>query len=226
MRALALSLLLPIAAQAQSCNLACVAHQTEAHLLRPGLVERHGERLVVITGPGKLVFDDNKKACGDGNAGDCAIYDVVAVPTGAVAIRKFGFEGSDIWLIDTASGRKTVLTGVPVFSPDGHRFVVSQFSNDSDHNLEIWRQNRDGLTLEWSHPFKQSFAEDPALLHYPSDPKLALPPVFQVTHWQGDRIALAVSTDDRKHHWTGSLIRDGKGWHLSAKSPPGLLSRE
>jgi hypothetical protein len=226
MRLLLALLLLPIAAQAQSCNRACEARKAEPHLLKPGQTERHGDRLVVITKPGKLVFDDNKRACEDGNANDCAIYDVAAALPFGVVIRKFGLEGSDSWLIDTASGRKTVLTGAPVFAPDGRRFIVGQFSNDSDNNLEVWQRDGDAVRLEWAHPFKQSFAEDPALLHYPSDPKLALPPVFQVTSWQGDRITLAVSTDDQKYHWTGSLVRDAKGWHLSAKSPPGLLKRE
>lgn len=224
MRALAFLLLLPIAAQAQTCNLSCVARRAEAHLLRRGVTERHGDRLVVYTGPGRMVFEDQKQACDWGNAQVCAIYDVVASPPGTVAIRKFGFEGSDCWLIDMASGRKTMLTGVPVFSPDGSRFVITDFSNNSDNNLEVWM--RDGMRLEWAHPSKQSFAEDPALLRYPSDPRLALPPVFQVTGWQGDRIALAVSTEDRKRHWAGSLTRDSEGWHLSAKSPPGLLNPE
>lgn len=220
-----LLLLLPLAAQAQYCNYACEAQKTEAHLLKTGLAERSGDRLTLIAGGQTLVFTDNAMACETADAGNCALYVLIANVPGSLAVEKFAFEGSDSYLINTRTGRKTILTGVPVFSPDGHIFVVTQFSNDSDDNLEVWRRNDDGATLEWAHPFKQSFAEDPALLNYPSNPNLAIPPEFRVTGWRGNRVTLAVSTDDRLHHWTGALIHDAGGWHLSAKSPPGLFPK-
>jgi hypothetical protein len=216
MRIVLVLLLFPVTALSQSCNWACEARKAEVHLLKPGVAERHGDRLVLVTGPGKQVFDDNKKACDDGNAKDCAIFSLVATAPGSLAVEKFEFEGSDTYLIDTPTGRKTMLTGVPVFSLDGREFVVTDFSNESENTAEVWRREGDNAKLEWAQPFQQTFAKDFAILHGPA-------PVIRAAPWQGDHIALKVSTDDLRYHWTGSLIRDSKGWHLSAKSPPGLL---
>jgi len=213
-------LMLPLAVVGQSCNEACVARAAEPALLRPPLAERHGERLVITAGAQTLTFTDNRKACDAGDAKNCAIYALVANAPGSLAVEKFEFEGSDTTLIDTRSGKQTLLSGVPVFSPDGREFVVAQFSNESDNNLEVWQRRGDGAVLEWAHPFKQSWKDDPALPQTPA----STPPVFRVAAWQGDRIALAVSTDDQRHHWSGTLIHDAKGWYLSAKSPPGMFA--
>lgn len=211
------ALLLPLAAAGQSCNDACLARKGEP--LRPGVAERHGDTLVLAAGIRRLSFTDNRKACDAGEAQDCAIYALVANVPGSLAVQKFLHEGSDTTLIDTRSGKQTLLSGVPVFSPTGREFAVTQFSDESDNNLEVWRRDGDGAALEWAHPFKQSWKDDAALPQTPA----STPPVFRVAAWRGDRIALAVSTDDQRHHWSGTLTRDAKGWHLSAKSPPGMF---
>jgi hypothetical protein len=46
-----------------------------------------------------------------------------------------------------------------------------------------------------------------------------------VTSWKGNGVALAVSTDDRRYHWTGLLTHDPQGWHLNAISPPGMFAK-
>jgi hypothetical protein len=213
--AIFLLLALSVTASAQpSCNEVCKARAAEAKFFRPGLAERQGDRLILKTAARTLRFLDNSKACDNGVTDHCAIYDLVANAPGSLAVRKFGFEGSDSTLIDTRSGKQTVLTGVPVFSPDGKTFLVTEFSNEGANNLEIWRRHGDSAVLEWAHPFKLAYAEDPALKQMYE---------VRVQVWTGNRIALALSDMGMTRHWTGSLTRDAAGWHLSAKSPPGLL---
>jgi len=217
--------LLPLSAAGQSCNDACMARKAEAQWLKAGLAERMDGRLVVTAGGRRLVFADNRKACDAGEARDCAIYALVANAPGSLAVQKFEFEGSDTYLIDLRSGRKTELDGVPVFSSDGRKFVIAAFSGDSENNLEVWRRTGDGAALEWAHPFRQSWTEDAALHGDTLENKWGLAPVFRVTGWQGDRVSLAISTDDQRHNWTGTLLHDAQGWHLSAKSPPGMFAK-
>ena len=183
---------------------------------------RVGDRLVLTLGGRRLIFTDNRKACTNGRADACAIYALVANAPGSRAVQKFGFEVSDTTLVDTGNGKQTELTGMPAFSPDGREFVVASFSDESDNNLEVWRRDGDNAKLEWAHPFKQSWTEDPALRNTPANPG-GLPPVFRVIAWHGDHVTLAVSTDNRRYRWTGSLTHNTEGWSLSAKSPPGLL---
>ena len=208
-------LFLPLTAQAQSCNGPCQGRAAEPHFLKAGLAERRDNRLILTTGSGTRVFTDNRKACDSGAAG-CAVYVLAARAPNSLVVRKFESEGSDCYLIDARSGKSTLLTGVPVFSPDGQEFLVTEFSNDSDNNLEMWRRAGDGARLEWAHPFRLAYAEDPQLREMYE---------ARVVSWSGDRIALALTGSDGKQHWAGSLTRDAGGWHLAAKSPPALLPR-
>jgi hypothetical protein len=224
MRSWLLPLLLwPLAANAADCNDACLARKAEARLLKSGLAERHGNRLVLTTHAGKRTFTDDRQACIEDRLDTCAIYALTARPPGSLAVEKFVSEGGDSYLIDARSGRQTQLDGVPVFSPDGRRFVVAQFENETQNNLEVWRRDGDSAKLEWFHSFEQSFPEDPALNRYSANPALALPPVFRVVAWQGEGVSLTAGTDDQRYHWPARLSHDARGWHLSAKSPPGLL---
>ena len=69
---------------------------------------------------------------------------------------------------------------MPVFAPGGREFLVAPYDQENDsgpNNLEIWRRSGDGAVLEWAHPFKQAFAEDPSLKE---------PYQVAVTGWVGD----------------------------------------
>jgi len=133
-------------------------------------------------------------------------------------VQQFLYEGSAYFLIDAVTGRETPLSGMPAFSPDGRRFLVAPFDLETDtgpNHLEIWRRDGDSAVLEWAHTFQQAHDEDPDL-----------PEAYQtqLLSWQGGRLNLQfISIDGRK--WRGSLTDTGNGWHLEAKSPPGLFAR-
>ena len=218
--ALLVFLVLPLAAAAQSCNEVCQIGKSEPQFLKPDLAERHGNSLSILAHGKTLVFTNDRTACYASDAtsdAHCVGYVLIAnaPQSHSLVVEKFsGLEGSDCYLIDTITARQTQLSGRPVFSPDGQELLITQFSNDSDNNLEMWRRQSDTAEVEWEHPFKQAYAEDPNLREMYET---------HVTGWSGDHIALALDSGDRKYHWTGSMTRDAAGWHLSAKSPPGLL---
>jgi hypothetical protein len=223
MRILALLVffLLPLAAVAQSCNEVCQIGKSEPHFLKRGLAERHGNSLSILAHDKTLVFTNNRTACyvsdATSDAKRCVSYVLIAnVPRShSLVVEKFsGLEGGDSYLVDTITGRQTMISGMPVFSPDGEELLITRMSNEGDNNLEIWRREGDTAKMEWAHPFKQAYAEDPNLREMYET---------RVTGWSGNHISLALDSSDRKHHWSGSMTRDAGGWHLSAKSPPGLL---
>jgi hypothetical protein len=220
-------LLLPLAAcagktpplDACAANAMCAARRAEPQLLVPEHSMRHGNDLVLLPLHGeKLIFTDNGKACEDADIEHCVGYALVgfSIPAHAFVVEIFYYEGGDFLLLDSGSGRKTPLNGLPVFSPDGAEFLVAPYDDETDsgpNNLEIWRRDGDGAVLEWAHPFKQAFAEDPSLEQ-----------LYQVavSGWDGNRIRLVLTEPGTSRRWTGSIIRDAQGWHLFAKSPPDL----
>jgi hypothetical protein len=211
-------LLLPLtfAAQAEQRNDSCAgacgtARAMEGTLLAPGHAERHGDTMALTSAQGrKFVFTDRKNACQAGDQANCAIFALAYSLPDAFVVQRFGYEGSDIYLIDGASGRRTKLSGMPIFSRDNSEFLITEFSSEGDNNLEIWRREKDGVVLEWAHPFKAVYREDASLKQ-----------IYEtlVRQWDKDRITLAFSEPGTDRHWTGSLKRDAAGWHLSAKSP-------
>lgn len=215
--ALLVFLLFPLGAVAQPCNDVCQIRKIEPQFLKPDLAERHDDSLSIVAHSKTLVFTDDRKACASSDAKNCVLYVLIAnAPRShSLVMEKFSnLEGGDSYLIDTITGRQTELSGMPVFSPDGREMLITQMSNEGDNNLEIWRREGDTAKLEWAHPFKQAYGEDPNLREMYE---------VRVTGWSGNHISLALVSGDRKHHWTGGLTRDAAGWQLTAKSPPGVL---
>ena len=230
-RALLFVLALPLAGcvtapapSSEDCgaNAHCAARAAEPPLFGPGHAERQGNRLILATTQGKPAnFRDNAEACGKGDVQHCVMFALTGVfpKSHAWVVEKFYYEGSDFLLVDDRSARQTKLNGMPVFSGDGGEFLVAPFDDEADvgpNNIEIWRRDGDSAVLEWAHPFRQAYAEDPAL------PSLY---TVRVTRWRGDRIDLALATERPVvGHWTGALTRNGGAWRLAAKSPPGLFA--
>ena len=225
--------LLPLAAcvtvhpsvdQACLANGHCNARPAEPQFLRPHRAERSGNTLTLFpSAAAPIGLSGDPKICEAGDVPHCALYVLEAdhPKSHTWVVEQFFYEGSTFLLIDDRSGRRTQLNGMPTFSPDGTRFLVAPFSDENDvgpNNLEIWRREGDGAVLEWAHPASAVLAEDPQL---PS------PYMVTVRRWQGDRIDLILSTESLAgHQWDGTLTHDINGWHLSAKSPAGLLKRE
>jgi len=215
--ALLVFLFLPLQTSALSCNDVCRIKKVEPRFLKRGLAERDGDKLFIAVHGKTLVFTDDQKACAASDANKCVLYVLIAnVPQShSLVVEKFSnLEGSDSYLIDAITGRQTELSGMPVFSPDGQEMLITQMSNEIDNNIEIWQREADTAKLEWAHPFKQSYVEDHNLREMYE---------ARVAGWSGDHISLALSSGDKKYHWTGGLTHDAAGWHLTAKSPPGLL---
>jgi hypothetical protein len=219
-----LILLLPLAACAGrtalppdcAANAMCAARSAEPQQLLPGLAERHGDQLVLFPTEGqKVTFTDHLKACDDGVVESCIGFALIDKSDRARAfiVQQFYYEGSDFLLIDSQTGHSTKLHGMPEFSPDGSRFLVAPFDEESDvgiNNLEIWRREGDGAVLEWAHTFAQAHAEDP---------NLKAPYKTRVRGWSTNRISLALQEAGSDRRWSGSITRDDTGWHLSAVSP-------
>jgi hypothetical protein len=199
-----------------AANVMCAARSAEPEQLSPGQAERNGDQLVLFPAQGqKVTFTDHLKACDDGVVETCIGFALMDKSDrgGAFIVQQFYYEGSVFLLIDSQTGRSTTLHGMPQFSPDGSRFLVAPFDEESDvgiNNLEIWRREGDGAVLEWSHTFAQAHAEDP---------NLKAPYKARVSGWTYNRIGLALQEAGSERRWRGSITRDETGWHLSAVSP-------
>jgi len=206
-----------------AANALCAARAAEPPLILAAkdLAERKGDDLLLKpSGAPPITFTDHKAACDNGDADHCdgfAFMGAFAKPR-AMVVQQFFYEGSNFIFVDEASGKRIRLAAMPVFSPDGQRFLVAPYDLENDigpNNLEIWRRDGDGAVLEWAHTLAQTHSEDPSL---------PLPYQVKVRSWSGDRIALSLFTDvPEKRQWRGTLVREGGNWKLSAKSPPGTF---
>ena len=172
---------------------------------------------LVLTSGRHLRMTDNTRGCPRDDRGlddgNCYRYSLVAdLPDQhAFIVAEDYSKGESLLLIDDRSGRQTGLDGMPVFSPDGSRFIVNDDgeANDHDNNIEIWRRDGDGAVMEWAHPVKQVHVEAPALkaVYHVS-----------VSDWsRPDAIRLAFSSG--RQNWDGHLTLGAKGWALAADWP-------
>lgn len=197
-----------------------MARAAEPRLLAAGQSERRDDTLILKPAHGDpVVLRDGPADCELQDVSLCGGFALVGVSHAAHAwvVQRFHFEGADYLLIDTATGRRIPLNGMPVFSPDGNRFLVAPLDEENDvgpNNLEIWQRQGDGAVLEWAHTFQQAQAEDPSLSRSYE---------VHVRAWRTDRITLGLSMPcNEPPRWQGNLVRSENGWHLSVKSPPGL----
>ena len=94
---------------------------------------RNGLALVLNNGQHVRMTDDTRGCSADDQGGDdghCYRYSLVRdLPEQhAFIVREAYSAGESLLLIDDRTGRQTALDGMPVFSPDGTRFLV----NDDD----------------------------------------------------------------------------------------------
>lgn len=182
-----------------------------------GRIARRGDDLILTLANGKtLVLHSDVKGCHDGYE-HCDGYRLIAdLPSRHFyLVDESYYEGGDTRLIDDRTGRVTTIASIPVFSPDGARFLVRNedvTGETEGDNLEIWRRDGDGAKREWSANLDAA--------------NTGVPQTFGVYHievvsWTGDRIALSITSDDSgakpAKSWHGSLLRDGRGWHLDAR---------
>jgi hypothetical protein len=76
--------------------------------------------------------------------------------TGFYRIRVVGYEGKGFALVSKTTGQKIVLYGIPVFSPDGTRFVDVSLDLDAGHHpnfVGIYYLEDGDFILEWSHTY-------------------------------------------------------------------------
>jgi len=218
-----LALTLPLAACATTklepgCadNAMCAARAAESHLLIAGRAERHGDDLVLRPARGdRLVFTDHKQACESDDVDNCIGFALMGDfrKSNAWVLQKFYYEGGSFVLIDDRSGRQTDLNGMPVFSPDGRKFLVTPYDLENGagpNNMEIWRRDGEGAVLEWAHTFEQALAEAP---------DLQIPYLTEGVTWHKDGIVLRFSDLETGRKWSGSLIHDAAGWHLLGAAP-------
>jgi hypothetical protein len=61
-------------------------------------------------------------------------------------------EGGAYLLVNTRTGEKQVVCGVPVPSPDGARFVLTSVDLDAEYlptTVQVWTVGEDGVQMEW-----------------------------------------------------------------------------
>jgi len=197
-------------------------YDTEADVLpfTRGRVERNGDILTLILADGGNVkLGSNRNGCeGDDEhpSEECELFQLVAdLPSRHFYLVVTAYyEGADYFLIDDRTGRKTRIGAVPIFSPDGKHFLVQDDNVAWDHenNLEIWRRENDGATLEWANSIQQAQVEtSDSMLYHTS-----------VTKWDGNQISLSFSNnvgDRSETTWTGNITKAPTGWRLCADWP-------
>ncbi len=230
---LALAALLTLAACAnrpqlsQECaqNAMCAARAGEAAFITASQGQAQRTAAALILHPKSapaMVFTDHQAACDAGDVQSCDGYALMGVfpRARALVVQKFFYEGSTFFLIDMDTGGQTQLNGMPTFSPGGGEFLVAPFDDENDtgrNNLEIWRRTANDWILEWSHPL----ADEPR-----EDTDLPAPYQTRVMRWDDGRIVLQFFIEyPESKRWSGSLTRAADGWHLQAKSPPGLFPK-
>jgi len=116
-------------------------------------VRREGDRLVVARGGGgpPVVLQDDTT---EGARFVRHAYRAHLASIGAHLVELRHYEGSSYLLIDARSGAATPLSGPPVVSPDGRRFVTTSMDLEAGYDpneIEIWRVTDSVRQLEFSH---------------------------------------------------------------------------
>jgi hypothetical protein len=183
-----------------------------------GKARRNGNVLISRTHrAGDIRLRSHDKACTDENApGPCVWYRLVAdLPSRHAYVVEQGlYEDGHTLLIDDRTGRRTILPGTPLFSPDSQELIAAACNIQSvcDHDLEIWKRSGDRFVFEWGH--------DPVDLQ-----ELAS---IDMERWdEPDRVTVDFSTlgyFPPPGHWQAVITRQGGQWRLDANIPPHLLA--
>lgn len=187
------------------------ARQVERECLErlEGQVHRMGEVLELRLASGSVKrFEDNTRACRDGDAGKCVRYKLESfLPAhNTFVVRASGYDGfgdSDYLLVDSRSGRLVNLRGFPEYSPDGARFVsLSECAPFCDTKVEVWSVRFGKTKLEWKREFG------------------ALDEGTSFEGWDGTdrfRIRLGSGAFDGRTR-SISFVRSGSKWRLKGRS--------
>jgi hypothetical protein len=180
-----------------------------------GRARRLGNILLLkISGGAPLRLRNESGACVDDDS--CVEYRLVAdLPSRhAYLVDKRFPEGGDSILIDDRTGRRTILPGTPLFSPDSQELIAVDngcLVNGCDHDIEIWKRSGDRFVLEWGHPPYE-------LKEYPT---------IDLDRWdQPDRPTAWYSTqgfDPPPARWEAVITRRGGRWRMEATVPSHLL---
>jgi hypothetical protein len=186
--------------------------------LEPAVLEAAGGR-VVRAGPvlrlplrsgGWASFKNVEAGCVDA-LDTCRRYVLIADLRSrhAFVVAELGAESADFHLVDNRTGQKLSLLGVPVFQPNGTRFLVIDLSGE--RSIRVWRWDVDGAALEFRYDTsgESDYFET------------------EFVRWDEDRIEL-IRTDGRDaaerkiRRWPAELVRGPEAWRLVFRAPPPL----
>jgi hypothetical protein len=119
-------------------------------------VTREGETLRLQTDGGIITFEDHIHA-EEGYAKYYLADLLRPAHDYYYLIRAFGYEGSGYRLVYKKTGQTIDLYGIPIFSPDGKRFVDSSLDLDAGHHpnlIKIYNLEDNKYAIEWKHIYK------------------------------------------------------------------------
>ncbi len=150
--------------------------------------------------------------------GMCQDYALLAFvrPAGFFLVQERFYERVGCLIVDSYTGRETVLPDIPYLGPEGDRLLVVAGTDGGGGHwpTQIWRRRGDTAFIEW----KQSEA--------PSK----IPVAISATRWdRTDRIDLAMISEPLvepppagfvPRRWSATVIRTSRGWTMSRVAGP------
>jgi hypothetical protein len=130
----------------------CAQAVERARLAVPGAAAyRRDDRLLIRLGRGDtLMLTNSPDSAGVAGASYSYVAHLRAVAHHLVEIQYY--EGRAFLLISDRSGRRTVISGYPVISPDSSRIVTASVDLEAGYDpteIAIWRVSADSLLPEW-----------------------------------------------------------------------------
>ena len=131
------------------------AHVEEILLKKVEGATREGKILKLQTNAGTVTFEDRINV-GEGSAK----YYLVSIRDTLgyfYLIRLFGYEGRGHILIDKKTGQTINLYSMPLFSPDGKKFVDTSLDLEAGYMpnlIRIFKSDGDKFAKEWEHDYQ------------------------------------------------------------------------
>ncbi len=111
-------------------------------------------------------------------------------------------------LIDHKAGGRYQIIGRPQISPDGKRIVTSNFdiySDFSPNGIQIWKADRDKLSLEWSLEPGQTELWGPTDVIWVTSKKIQLNKTFHPSAKRNEKVPAILSLEQN-----GWLVREAE----------------
>ena len=119
-------------------------------------VTREGKILRLHTDAGMVTFVDRLNA--EEGYGKYYLVDHLRPARGYFyLIRAFGYEGSSYVLVNKKTGQTIPIYGMPIFSPDGKRFVDLSLDLDAGYHpncIRIYKSEDNKYSIEWKHIYQ------------------------------------------------------------------------